>query len=449
MPFIIQETVNNLKEEKERALEAENYLAAEALELKQEEQTKQITELFTDTMSNLDNQIQQSWESLANILAKESRIAENLAEASQKAKEDRAQKLDKADFNYKCHHEMKLQQINAQRAEIGQEKSEIAFDLDMWIQSDAELNEKMYELVHEDLDEKEELESKENALQTQIDELLRSVKKLEKERDMHRSRINELDTAIEQVLSKHEPEKDAHLNEHTLIETRKEQMDIRCTNLDQEDTELHHQLKRHTEEIAEEWALLGEEEKRIREISVQADNSKFEADKMTQTCLKVVKACNKSVMEKKKEVSQVCEKLADHRKKLEYAQKNRFAARQKLDELEEMVEHTEYQIKSLNRQKTLAVESRQFQSAAATAERIKSSQSLLEGLSKKRDSQEEESKRFQLVMLECENEMDRLEKEYKTLVNLAGTSIVEQLEDAKSSLQETESLQVSTEKPCH
>ncbi|KAL0091200.1 hypothetical protein F4703DRAFT_1925594 [Phycomyces blakesleeanus] len=412
---------HNLKAEKEEALEAEDYLAAGELQLKQEDQVKQTTELFTNTLRGLDDQIQQSWESLAAILSRESKVAENLAD------EERAQKLEKADFNYKSHHETKLQQINEQRTDIGQEKSEIAFDLDMWEQSNTEFNEKMYELVHEEQDEKEELEEKESRIQVQINELMEAVKKLEKERNTYIARISELDSVIEQVLSEYTPEKDAHSNEYLSIETRKEQMETRCTNLDQEDTELHHQLKRHTEEIGEEWALLKEEEEKIRVIETQADNSKFEAEKMKQTCFDVVRVCNKSIEKKKKEIYQFCEDFAQQKRKMELAQKNAFKAQQKLEELEEVVEHTEYQIKSLKRQKSLAVESGQFQNAAIAAERIKSSQNLLESVSKKRDTQHEESKHCQSILCEYKDEMSKLEKEYKELIKLAVKSTESQL----------------------
>ncbi|OAD67368.1 hypothetical protein PHYBLDRAFT_160460 [Phycomyces blakesleeanus NRRL 1555(-)] len=132
---------------------------------------------------------------------------------------------------------------------------------------------------------------------------------------------------------------------------------------------------------------------------------------------------------------------------MELAQKNAFKAQQKLEELEEVVEHTEYQIKSLKRQKSLAVESGQFQNAAIAAERIKSSQNLLESVSKKRDTQHEESKHCQSILCEYKDEMSKLEKEYKELIKLAGTSIIEILENAKSSLQKANSLLLHSNYP--
>ncbi|KAI7865167.1 hypothetical protein BDF14DRAFT_1827890 [Spinellus fusiger] len=424
--------------EKEEALGMENYLAAEASCIKRDRLNQHMYELFVSVMGPLDHQLHQAWGSFATVLIKESEITETWAITAQQAMTERNEKLTKVDTSYRQHYETKLQTISTKRAEAEQEKSEIAFDLDMWEQSDSEFQEKISERVHNEQEEREKLLVKEQTLQEEINALVECVEQLKRQREGCIARLEQLESIVQEKTAEFAPEQSTHRDEYVSINKRMKDTEERCTELDQEGSELHYQLNQHTKEIERERELLKTKEKDTIDALGQAERNRKSATIIHHILFNTLETGDQVMKEKKQAIVQAQEAFLQYKKEIESLQHRVYTSQQKLDGLNETIEHTEFQLKSLSRQKRLAVENGQFQNAATAAARITAIEGSLEIATKKREVQEMKVIKAQETLKEYENKVFAVEREFTALEMEAGSIIVKELKKAKASIKETQ-----------
>lgn len=114
-------------------------------------------------------------------------------------------------------------------------------DVELWKRNDAELNEKMYEMVMDDIEKKKDLEEKSFQVQVkrrslffffylifpknEINGLLEKVRLLEGEKGVYEAQIAELDKVMENKLKPVTDKKITHEQEMEDINQRQKEMD--------------------------------------------------------------------------------------------------------------------------------------------------------------------------------------------------------------------------------
>jgi len=102
------------------------------------------------------------------ILQQESQYAEQMAKCCQEVEEERRRRFETFAADKERLHKDTIKRMEQQRAAIESEKSEIAFDLDMWSQNHTDLDERMEEAVQEEVKRKKTLEATSESIQVRI-----------------------------------------------------------------------------------------------------------------------------------------------------------------------------------------------------------------------------------------------------------------------------------------
>jgi uncharacterized protein YPO0396 len=150
---------------KQQALQSEDFEAAHKHSIRKSKLEKDLIEFSS---CNFEEQARKCWQVLITILQQESQDAESMIKCCQEVKEERQRQLTTFSADKKRLHDQTIKQMEQQRAEIESEKSEIAFDLGMWTQNHADLDERMEEAVQEEVGRKKALKTTSAAIQVNI-----------------------------------------------------------------------------------------------------------------------------------------------------------------------------------------------------------------------------------------------------------------------------------------
>lgn len=148
--------ISAIAHEKQQALDSENYEAAHKYAVQGEKMEKDYADLLS---RNFQDRIRKEWEQLICILQQESQDAETMARCCQEVKDERRRRFETFAADKERSHKEIVKQMEQQRAAIESEKSEIAFDLDMWSQNHTDLDERMEEAVQAEVKRKKSLEA--------------------------------------------------------------------------------------------------------------------------------------------------------------------------------------------------------------------------------------------------------------------------------------------------
>lgn len=150
---------------KQQALQSEDFEAAHKHAMRKDKMEKDLVDFSS---RNFEEQARKDWQNLIIILQQESQDAESMAKCCQEVKEERQHRLATFSADKKRLHDQIIKQMEQQRAAIESEKSEIAFDLGMWTQNHADLDERMEEAVQEEVGRKKTLETTSATIQVNI-----------------------------------------------------------------------------------------------------------------------------------------------------------------------------------------------------------------------------------------------------------------------------------------
>ncbi|KAI8140882.1 hypothetical protein BJV82DRAFT_621468 [Fennellomyces sp. T-0311] len=422
------------KAKAKEALDAEDFLQAQALQTQQTKLTEKMWDVFSNTESQIEHQIHVSWESLAVLLARETEAARKLADACKNTKDARERQFLKYHIDNERKYEEKLQQINQQRGKIDQEKSEIAFDMEMWEQADTEFKNRMDELVHKERKRKNELTRKMKNVQDEIDDLMSRLGELQQERDECEAQVHELDIAIHEITRQYLPEKDALENDFLAVQQRQQAVEKRSMQLDKEDEMLYHEMERHSEQEAREKKDMEALEEQIKIATKQLEQGQKEHDSVLENFRKYVQARDELISEKKQAMIRAHFDVDARVKALESVRRQVYTAQCQLEAQEGSTHHLKSQLSSLTRQKKLAVETSQLQLAAEAASQIKSVEaSLADSESTRVDRQQAVDESLGRLYDE-EQQIEALKKECSDIQQKSVTEMLEIFQKSKESM---------------
>lgn len=157
--------IDEVDHKKQQALDTEDFEAAHKYAIRKEKMEKDYADLSS---RNFHDHIRKEWEQLINILQQESQHAEQMAKCCQEVEEERRRRFETFAADKERLHKDTIKRMEQQRAAIESEKSEIAFDLDMWSQNHTDLDERMEEAVQEEVKRKKTLEATSESIQVRI-----------------------------------------------------------------------------------------------------------------------------------------------------------------------------------------------------------------------------------------------------------------------------------------
>ncbi|CAO3638461.1 unnamed protein product [Mucor fragilis] len=236
----MKDEIVDIGHKKQQALDLENYEAAHKYAIQEEKMEKSYADLLA---RNFQDQIRKEWEQLIDILQQESQDAEKMAKCCQEVKDERRRRFETFATDKERSHQQTIKQMEQQRATIESEKSEIAFDLDMWSQNHTDLDERMEEAVQLETKRKKSLESTSTAIQHSIEELRQKLKQLESKQLTVNKELQDVEAIIKDKLSAFDEEIAEDSTEKRTIEARQEEIQQKLNSLDEQDAKIERDME--------------------------------------------------------------------------------------------------------------------------------------------------------------------------------------------------------------
>ncbi|KAF7724412.1 hypothetical protein EC973_001076 [Apophysomyces ossiformis] len=430
----LQDKIQVLAEKKKAAISSEDYSAADTAHAQQKKLKEKLDHLTFTEMDKLNQEIHQSWKNIERLVTEEVEAVKALSEACGEEKEDRLNQMMKFNIDNESFHEKTLQQVNTQRADIEKEKSEIAFEIEMWEQSHAEFRDSLNDIARDERFKKEELIVKMDGIQIEIDELTNRLDKLRQQYKEYQSQIGELDAEIENATKEYAPEQEQYDAEWKAIQKRKQNIEARSADLDWKDADIQRQMEKQVQTRKRGEAEIEALQKRIRMASERASHGRKEIQEISSVFVDIIKARDQSISLKKQELSKVRQQLKECSKSVDTMQSQIILSQQRLEELDGSISHAKLQLASLERQKKVAAEMGQFQQAAKITANIKSMISKLEKVQQSRQSQQAQVETDEAAMHEKMEMFKTAKRTFKQTEHQTAFDIIAILENSKAEL---------------
>ncbi|GAN06173.1 hypothetical protein MAM1_0114d05653 [Mucor ambiguus] len=431
----MKDEINSIDSKKRQALVSEDYEAAHKYAILGENMEKDYADLLS---SNFQDQIGKEWEHLIQILQQEAQNAENMVKCCQEVKDERRRRFETFAADKERLHKETVKQMEKQRAAIESEKSEIAFDLDMWNQNHTDLDERMEEAVQSEVKRKKSLETKSTAIQRQlnIEELRQRLRQLESEQLTVNEELQDVEAIIENKLTVFKKEVDEDNNEKKTIEARQEEVQQKLNSLDEQDAKIERDLEDqkatrhlHEQELEHLLTQTGQADERVQ-------SSKTEQSVLKDLLNSVIEKRGQTVSQHDAAIRRFRESIARKSREIKSIQDELYQCEQACVDLEENSTKVTIKLKSLDKLKKLAIENGQFERAGALSLKIKAAQSTLVKLEESKDHQNDIS----LVnnrLATAKNELATLEQDLITLKNEQTTNLGLILEQLRQQLNES------------
>ncbi|KAI9497437.1 hypothetical protein BDB00DRAFT_804439 [Zychaea mexicana] len=430
----LQKEIQDLKAKAIEALDAEDYLQSQAFQTQQLKLTDKLWDIFNNTENQVEQQIHACWKTLADILAKETEAAKKLADACKFTKDERERQFLKYHIDNERKYEEKLQQINQQRGKIDEEKSEIAFDMEMWEQSNTEFKNKMDELVCKERSKKNALTRKMRTVQNEIDELMARLGELQQERDGYEAEIHQLDIVIHETTGQYGPEKKGLEDDYLAVHRRKQAAEKKSAQLDREDEMLYREMERHSKDNEKEKSELEALEKQIIVATEKLEQGQEEYDAVLTTFHEYVQSRDELVLDNKQAMVRAHQGVTARIVSIEAKRREAYAAQCRLEEQEGAIHQLKAQLGSLKRQKKLAVGTGQLQLAAEAAAQAKSIEATLVDSEAIRVDRQSTVDECLAQLREGEYQMETLKKECSDIQQKSGTEMITIFQKSKESM---------------
>ncbi|KAI9322193.1 hypothetical protein BX666DRAFT_2022702 [Dichotomocladium elegans] len=372
----LRKRMDTLEQEKTAALQSENYLEAEALDDARKKITNAWWELFMDMQ--LEKQSHSGWERVTELVLQETEAAKNVADACRQVRAERERYHLQVKMDHERKYEAKLRQIHLQREETEHEKNEIAFDLKMWQQSNADLKSRMDQALHEPRTKKHEVEQKVDEIQKEMNDVMSRLESLQKQQDSHRAEIARLDREMEEAIQPFLSERDQLETEYRAVEKRQKALETTSNAIDQADQELQQQMARQAQEQERSAEAMRVLEKSIDMATIRASEGIEEHRQLADLFVYQIAPRDDLVKAKKRAIIESRTRVVEHNQLVEATRQQAYAAQSALEEYEEAVQRLEVQMTNCQRQKKLAVETGQLGRAAKATDRIRYLQDALD-----------------------------------------------------------------------
>ncbi|ORY93446.1 hypothetical protein BCR43DRAFT_377846 [Syncephalastrum racemosum] len=293
-------TLDELDTQLRHAMQSEAFLEADEIRKRREQIETKLWDMFISTERQLDDQIQQAWDRFASLLRRDAEAADQVVETSREVKSERERQIlqYRIDCEQKC--EQRLQRIHAERDGMEQEKSQIAFDLEMWEHADNDFKARMDELVHDDKAHKTDLLAQADTVQ--IVELKERLQNLSRQHADLLEQVETLDARMQAAVQPYASEQNALHADYNQVQQRKQDLDARTAKLDLEDEDVHAHLDRMRSEEQRGQQELDALEDMILRSQRTADEGRAKTEVMT-VLGDVLKARDSLVSEKKGEMA--------------------------------------------------------------------------------------------------------------------------------------------------
>lgn len=137
---VLKSRIETVQQQKELALSSENFLMVENLKNQEEKMTNSLYELSSSHA--LQSQLHAAWKEMHELLSRESEISAHILDCCEKVKHERHLQHMKFVTDSERMHQKRLKEIEHGRSVIETEKSEVAFELGLWEQSNQDLLER-------------------------------------------------------------------------------------------------------------------------------------------------------------------------------------------------------------------------------------------------------------------------------------------------------------------
>lgn len=225
----LKSKIHLVQQQKDTALAKEDFLIAETLHHQEQKMTTSLEELGSNTA--LQKQIHTVWQRIAQLEEKEAELAQEVVTCCGQVKEERTTSFDKLVNDRERIHQQKLQAIGDKRTQLESEKSEVAFDLGIWEQSNQDLTEREEDAVHEETVKKRALVAQGELVISEIDELKVKLKALELERQSLMNNIAALEITVQEKLRPFKEERREHEQEFQQIEQRRKDIEQKAVSV--------------------------------------------------------------------------------------------------------------------------------------------------------------------------------------------------------------------------
>ncbi|CAO3699427.1 unnamed protein product [Rhizopus stolonifer] len=426
----IKQELKKVTDQKEQALRDQNFAAAHDLQLEDIRYRKEL-----ESIKPVSRQIQLLWRKIAEVLMEEAERAQDMQSFFEEKKKEKKRECDHYAKNMDHNDEVLLEKIRLKREEIHNQRSEIALDVELWKRNDAELNEKMYEMVMDDIEKKKDLEEKSFQVQNEIDGLLEKVRLLEGEKGVYETQIAELDEVMENKLKPVTDKKIAHEQEMEDINQRQKEMDEKSDMLDKEDMKLNTEMKLHSEEKARGLKEIEELDANIKIIVNKKMYGKEEANETMNILQNQIEARDEAIDFEGVKLKEAKNTIRDIIEQVESLQSSEYEHEQRQMQLDYTILQFSSKLKNLQRQRQLAAETEQYEKLSFACEQIRlteerlnrmekekaslSPEELQTRLSKKKDELKKTKEEYRTLEIEIENNIANiLSDSYKELMNL-------------------------------
>ncbi|KAL9555318.1 hypothetical protein PS6_002930 [Mucor atramentarius] len=422
MAHEVKNEIDEVDHKKQQALDTEDFEAAHKYAIRKEKMEKDYEDLSS---RNFHDHIRKEWDQLICILQQESQHAEQMAKCCQEVEEERRRRFETFAADKERLHKDTIKRMEQQRAAIESEKSEIAFDLDMWSQNHTDLDERMEEAVQEEVKRKKTLEATSASIQLSIDELRQKLKQLESEQLTVNNELKGVEAIIKDKLDAFSEEVAVDNTEKKTIEERQEEIKQKLNLLDEQDAKIERDMEG-------QKATQQSNEQDLEHLITQKKkaNERVESSKTEQSILKdlsssMIQNRDTMVAQHKAEIKRSQKSIAHKSQEIKSIQDELYQCEQACIDLEENSTKITIKLKSLDKLKKLAIENGQFEKAGALSVKIKAAQSYLMRLEESKDSLGDNSLLNDRLKT-AKNELHALEQELISLRNNQ-RSVLEQL----------------------
>ncbi|KAI8098231.1 uncharacterized protein B0P05DRAFT_521010 [Gilbertella persicaria] len=403
----LEEKIKTTELDKEKALEAEDYLAAQKLSLQKKEMVNTMTDLQENKLNAIYESIQKTWKLQSNVWYQEAECIEQFVTYHQQAKEERFRHYNTFVEDMKRKHHESISRMEERRSSLEQAKSAIVFDLDMWNQSDADLNERMEDVVHLEKEKKTKLEQKSKGLADEIDQLRQRLRELESQNQSIQHQVQGLESEITTKLKPFEQEVKEHEQELESIHKRQEETNEKAEMLDTEEESLRNDMAHHKEEQDRHQHDLQSLQDNIEAAKIAQQDAQKANTQLNIILSDVLEKRIKANTQHQQQIKRVSKTIFQKKNSIKEIQSRIYMHEQACIQIEESINRLTSHLGSLEKRKQLAIQNGEFEMAADMSNQIKNTKSTLTSLKEKKDTRDD-----------LEADKQRLDQEKKALISL-------------------------------
>ncbi|KAG2179261.1 hypothetical protein INT43_002111 [Umbelopsis isabellina] len=426
--------LRSLESKEQQCLDDEDFVRADSLHTEWEKTTKHIEFLESQSLKGLSDEFSNTWHNLSNLMRQEAEAASKAAEAYVAVKSTREQGLEQYVTDTNNVQRQKIQEIMEQRTELEKEKSENAFDYEMWEKAEAEYAEKVDDLVHEEKKERESWQDRKQDIENEIEELLQKVNALKKSREECVNTIRHLDDTIDKAIAVHEPEKEALNSELELVVKRKADIDTRAAEIDEQERKIQQLQERHDKDIRRQESELAMLNQSISEARERANVGHEDADEIDRIMRTLISDFEVQLEPKLDELVSRQHDTDEQRARVDSLSARLITTKSKMQRLSKDIMIVESQLPELEEQKTTAVGGRDFKTAAKTSSKIKSLKSALEQSIIQRKTLQDTVTNAEAELKEARQQLSDMIQERKEAERTIGEDILQSIQQCRQNL---------------